>query len=218
MIKLAVFDLDGTLLDTLDDLTDSVNHAMASADLAALTRERVREIIGNGVYQLIRDAVPAERKDDAALLDKIIAVYRAYYASHQTDKTAPYAGVLEILAALKEKDIMTAVLSKKPHDNTVALVEEYFPGLVDLAYGQREGVPRKPDPAALLDILAQAGAEKSETAYIGDSDVDIETGLAAGVVTIGVTWGFRNRDALLEVGGRELADNSDELLKKILAI
>ncbi|MFV0399262.1 MAG: HAD family hydrolase [Oscillospiraceae bacterium] len=218
MIKLAVFDLDGTLLDTLDDLTDAVNHAMASAGFATRTRERVREIIGNGVYRLIQDAVPAEKREDAALLDEIIAVYRAYYASHQTDKTAPYPGVLELLTALKEKGITTAVLSNKPHDNTIALVEEYFPGLIDLAYGQREKVPRKPDPAALLNILVRAGAEKSETAYIGDSDVDIETGLAAGVVTIGVTWGFRDRDALLEAGGREFAETSDELLKKILAI
>lgn len=212
--KLVVFDMDGTILDTLDDLTDTLNMSLAETGLPVRTKDEVRSFVGNGVGKLLERAVskdtPTEKR---AELD---AAFRRNYAVHCADKTKPYDGVPELIAALRAAGLKTAVVSNKVDFAVQALVKDYFDGLFDVAVGEREGVRRKPAPDAVNAVMSALGVEKKDTLYVGDSDVDADTARNADVDFIGVEWGFRPRETLVAHGAEITVANAEELKNQIL--
>ena len=211
MYKLAVFDLDGTILDTLEDLTDAIKYTLDINGLPSRTREEVRSFVGNGVTNLIRRAAGENAKD----YNKLVSDFRAYYKVHIADKTVPYAGIVETIAKLKALGVKTAVLSNKSHFATVMLTDKFFKDNFDYVAGEKEaeGIPKKPAPDALLSIMKAQGASASETVYIGDSEVDIQTAKNAGVDCISVCWGFKDEAFLKENGASIIVKKPAEILK-----
>lgn len=211
MYKAFVFDLDGTLLDTLDDLTDAVNAAMQAVGLPLRTRAEVCSFVGNGIAKLIERAV-GERADKA---QEALVFFKEYYALHCADKTQPYEGIVPLLQALKDRGLKTAVVSNKADFAVKALAKRYFGGLLEEAVGENEsaGIRKKPAPDSLLSVMEQLGVKKEETLYIGDSEVDIQTAKNAGVDCACVTWGFRDKAFLQANGGRFFVDEPKELLE-----
>ena len=209
--KTVVFDLDGTLLNTLDDLTDATNAALAKVGLPSRTRDEVRAFVGNGIAKLIERAVGETGKLYQA---EALAEFKRYYAVHCADKTAPYEGILSLLQTLQEKGVQTAVVSNKADFAVKSLAKEYFDGLLMQAVGENEaiGIRKKPAPDALFAIMKELNAAKEKTVYIGDSDVDIQTAKNAGVDCICVTWGFRDKEYLQSQGGRVFVDEPKEIL------
>ncbi len=195
--KLAIFDLDGTLLDTLDDLYDSLSHTLAAAKLPPRTRDETRRFVGNGIRKLI-DAVPTGSQNE--LIDTVEREFRAYYKLHCADKTKPYDGIIELIERLRANGCKTAVVSNKGDFAVQELVEQYFPGLLDCAVGERAGVRTKPSPDSVNEVLRTLGVDRASAIYIGDSDVDIDTAKNAGMDSISVLWGFRDREFLVEHG------------------
>lgn len=208
--KTMIFDLDGTLLNTLGDLADAANAALRQHGYPGRSDEEVRAFLGNGIRSLMRRAVPEDADDDAAVA--CLTDFRAYYDAHMMHRTAPYSGIPELLKALKTQGVKIGVLSNKYDKAAKALIAHYFPGLVDLALGEREGVPRKPDPAAPNEMLQALGAERRTTLYVGDSNVDMQTAKNTGLFAVGVTWGFRDREVLIKSGANALIDRPAELL------
>jgi len=206
-----IFDLDGTLLDTLDDLTDAVNYALAQMGWPGRSREEIRQFVGNGVKLLMDRSAPAGA--EPGQIAQALALFKARYEGHKQDKTAPYPGVPELLKALGEKGYKLAVVSNKFDLAVKGLMADYFPGLLQAAAGENEahGIPKKPHPAMVRRVMAKLGAEKA--VYVGDSDVDIETAKNAGLPCVSVTWGFRDREFLLEHGAEFLADTPEEFLE-----
>ena len=202
-----LFDLDGTLLDTLADLADSVNHVLASFGYSPRTVEEVRQFVGNGAARLIAQAVP-EGADPAPVL----AAFQSYYSAHCQIKTKPYEGIPELLAALRRAGVRTAVVSNKPDETTRTLAARFFPEL-DGALGQRDGVAAKPAPDMVQAVLSRLGAEPGRALYVGDSEVDVDTARNAGLAMIGVSWGFRGRAALESAGAPAVADTPAQLLE-----
>ena len=208
-----VFDLDGTLLDTLADLADATNAALASCGLQARTIDEVRAFVGNGAAKLIERAVGVNNQHLAA---DALAVFKQYYAEHCADKTAPYEGILPLLQALKARGIKTAVLSNKPDFAVKSLAQFYFNGLLQDAVGENEalGIRKKPAPDALFAVMKGLSADPKTTVYVGDSEVDIQTARNAGIDCICVTWGFRDKAFLMEQGGTCFVDDPAEILLK----
>lgn len=212
--KLVVFDMDGTILDTLDDLTDTLNMSLAETGLPVRTKDEVRSFVGNGVGKLLERAVPKDTPTEKrAELD---AAFRRNYAVHCADKTKPYDGVPELIAALRAAGLKTAVVSNKVDFAVQALAKDYFDGLFDVAVGEREGVRRKPAPDAVNAVMSALGVEKKDTLYVGDSDVDADTARNADVDFIGVEWGFRPRETLVAHGADITVANAEELKNQIL--
>lgn len=191
--KLAVFDMDGTILNTLEDLTDALNFTLKKQGFPTRSVPEVRSFIGNGVGKLIKRGAPTNTDDET--LFAMYLDFKDYYKAHKADKTAPYDGVEELLIALRSDlrnaKIKTAVLSNKADFAVKELCDTYFKGLFDLSLGERDGVPRKPDPAAVFEIMDFLGVKGSETVYIGDSEVDLETARRAGIDCIIVDWGYK---------------------------
>lgn len=216
--KAAIFDLDGTLLDTLDDLTDAVNATMEKFGYPSRSRGEVRMFVGNGVERLIELSLPADRPEirNTPEFDEIVNCYRNYYAAHSEIKTAPYAGVIELIDRLEESGVRTAVVSNKPNGATVKLCGKYFAG-VGTVGGEREaeGIRRKPHPDMVLCAVKEMGLEPEDCVYIGDSEVDVLTAKNAGMDCITVTWGFRDRDLLEKEGAVLFADTADEVYRLI---
>ena len=206
-----IFDLDGTLLNTLEDLRDAVNHALTFAGLPTRTTEEIRTFIGNGVPTLIRRSVAPVT--DEEVLQGVHNDFLAYYKIHCEDKTCPYDGVGALLCALQAAGIPAAIVSNKADFAVQLLAEKYFPGQLALSLGARDELPRKPDPAMLLFAVEKLGA--AHPLYVGDSDVDVKTAAAAGVEGIFVTWGYRDRAALAAAGATRFADTAEELLRRI---
>lgn len=193
--KAVLFDLDGTLLDTLDDLRDAMNRALASFGFPPHTLEEVRSFVGNGIRDYTLRAVPAGTDSETA--ERVLAAFKADYSVHCKDKTAPYAGILPLLADLQARGIKTAIVSNKADFAVKALAKEYFPGLCDSALGESPEIPKKPAPDMIRKVLSELGASEADALYVGDSDVDFDTAMNAGLDVILVDWGFRSR-ALLE--------------------
>ena len=212
--RLAVFDMDGTILDTLDDLTDTLNMSLAEVGMPVRTKDEVRSFVGNGVGKLLERAVPqgATEEEMAALA----GAFRKNYAVHCADKTKPYDGVPELIAALRAAGLKTAVVSNKVDFAVQTLAEGYFKGLFDMAVGEREGVRRKPAPDSVNEVMRTLGIPQEETVYIGDSDVDADTARNACVDFVGVEWGFRPREVLLEHGATVTVKTADELRRAVL--
>ncbi len=214
--KVALFDLDGTVLNTLDDLADAANAVLAANNMPSRTREEIRSFVGNGIRKLIERAVPCGTDD--ALIDKVLADFKAYYGAHCADKTAPYAGILQMLAALRAQGVRTAVVSNKADFAVQPLVKQYFGDLFDVALGEdTQKRPAKPAPDMVWHVLDTLGAAAEDAVYIGDSDVDVLTAKNAGLACVAVTWGFRDRNCLAEAGATVFADTPAALQDLILA-
>ena len=212
--QLVIFDLDGTLLDTLDDLADAVNWALKQEQLPRRTREEVRAFVGNGIRNLIERAVPAGT--EAAQTDRVFAGFKARYAGHCADKTRPYPGILELLARLRAEGIRTAVVSNKADFAVQTLCRDYFPGLVDCAVGERAGIPKKPAPDSVHEVLRALKISREQAVYVGDSEVDVVTARNAGMDGILVLWGFRDRQTLERAGAKTFAATAEELCAALI--
>lgn len=208
--RAVVFDLDGTLLDTLEDLKNATNAALASRNLPLCTLEQVRQYVGNGIRRLMIRAVPQgeEHPDFEAMLE----VFKAYYREHCREHTAPYADIMHLLTELRIRNVAVAIVSNKADFAVKELREHFFKDRVDVALGEAEGVARKPAPDMVEQALEQLGVPKENAIYVGDSEVDLETAANAGLRCVSVTWGFRERGKLLESGARILIDRPLELL------
>jgi len=212
MIKLIIFDLDGTLLDTLEDLAGSVNFALAKNNFPIHSTESYKYFIGNGVNNLIERALPIEYRK-AEMLAKIKADFIENYYAHADILTKPYPGIVHLLKSLDAEGYKLAVASNKVHEATVSLVKRFFDEINFVSVlGQREGFPTKPNPSILEEIINKSGFDKSEVLYVGDSGVDVACAYNAKVKFVGVLWGFRPRKELEEVGASVFVSTSEELM------
>lgn len=211
--RLVVFDLDGTILYTLQDLADSVNYSLQKKGFPSRTIEEVRNFVGNGIRKLIERAVPPGTEDD--VIEEIFQTFTEHYKSHCADNTKPYDGIIDLLRELRENGIITAVVSNKADYGVQKLCAKYFPGLFDFVVGEREGIRRKPCPDSLLAVVEKFGVELKETVYVGDSDVDLQTAANAGVDIIPVGWGFRDEQFLRKNGAKFVIHRPDEVFKYI---
>ena len=209
MKKAVIFDLDGTLLDTLGDLRTAVNLALCANGCPERTLLQVRQAVGNGIRTLISRSVPAGTLPETE--ERIFARFREEYKIHCSDTTAPYDGVPELLKRLQKEGVLLAVVSNKADFAVQELVNRYFPDCFDAALGETEGLARKPAPDMVEEVLRRLGVEKSDAAYVGDSEVDIVTARNIGIVCVSVTWGFREREVLEEYKAEFFAENVREL-------
>ena len=207
-----IFDLDGTLLDTIGDLAASVNYALRTHGMPEHSLDDVRRFVGNGVRKLMERAVPDGA--DNPRFDETFATFRQYYMAHSLDTTRPYEGIPETLAALKARGCHLAVVSNKMMAATLALCHHFFPDTIEVAIGEDEaaGIRRKPAPDTVFAALKTLGVGKEDAAYVGDSDVDIQTARNAGLPCISVLWGFRDRDFLISHGAQTFITHPAELL------
>ena len=206
-----IFDLDGTLLNTLGDLRAATNHALEVRGLPPHSMEEIRQFIGNGIRLLICRAMPEgtpEAEIDAALDD-----FKAYYAAHIHDRTVPYDGIPQLLTALRKRGIKVAVLSNKIDSASQQLIEYFFPEKTDVVFGEHVGVPRKPDPTSCRMVMQQLGVQPEQVLYVGDSGTDMQTAKNAGLYAVGVTWGFRSKEVLLEYGADVLVHRPEQILQ-----
>jgi phosphoglycolate phosphatase len=204
------FDLDGTLLDTLEDLRDAVNYALKKNNMPERTTDEVRRFVGNGVEKLMVRSVPDGKANPA--FDMTFLDFRIYYGEHCKEHTRPYPGVLLLMKELAARGIRMAIVSNKIDSAVKELDREYFDGLTQAAIGEMEGVSRKPAPDTALKAMRELGVSAENTIYVGDSDVDIETAANAGIPCVSVTWGFRNAEFLREHGAELLIDHPLDLL------
>lgn len=213
-----IFDLDGTLLDTIEDLKDSVNDVMKIYGWKEHDTKACKMMVGNGFRKLITRALPEEKQKNEEFIDEAVEKFSDAYHKRYLNKTVPYEGILKLLETLEKKGIKVAVNSNKRGDYTSALVDKYFSHIEWTAiYGEREkeGIPKKPDPTAALEIAEEMGLQKEEVVYIGDSKTDMQTGQNAGMDTIGVSWGFRGRKELEENHATYIVDDPEDILKFI---
>lgn len=212
MKKALIFDLDGTILDTLDDLADALNYALRTGGYPLRTLEEVRRMVGNGIGNLVSRGIQEGRESQSQeAVQAALATFKDYYADHCQDKTKPYDGVLEALGRLKEAGYALALVSNKADFAVQELRGVFFPGVFDYVTGEREGVARKPAPDMVASAQAALGVTAGECVYIGDSEVDVATARNAGVDLVAVTWGFRTRADLVAAGADRFADTPQEL-------
>ena len=212
-----LFDLDGTLLDTLDDLTRAVNHAMREGGYAEHTREAVRSFVGNGVGALIQRALPREVEYDGEAYRLALQTFKAYYAAHNCDMTDPYPGICDMLSALSGAGVRLAIISNKNEPNVAALSDKYFKPWISTAIGEREDMRRKPAPDMLYRVMDELACDRSRALYVGDSDVDLQTAENAGIDCVSVCWGFQDEDKLIAAGAKRLIRTPEELTALALA-
>ena len=211
MYNTFIFDLDGTLLNTLDDLAASVNYALRTHGMPERTLDEVRSFVGNGVRLLMERAIP-EGADNPRFEDTF-ATFRAYYMEHSLDTTRPYDGIPEMIHALKQRGCRLAVVSNKFYAATQELIRHFFPEItVAIGEHEAEGIRKKPAPDTVFEALRQLGVGKEKAVYVGDSDVDLQTARNSGLPCISVLWGFRNRDFLLAHGATTFISRPEKLL------
>ncbi len=210
-----IFDLDGTILDTLDDLKDSVNFALAENGLPQRSRAEIRRFVGNGIRLLIERSVPENTCGD--ILEKCFSDFKKHYKTNSANKTKPYDDIIPVLLSLKEKGIKLAVVSNKADFAVQTLMDSYFPGIFTYAVGEKEGIRRKPCPDSVNEAIKILGTDKAATIYVGDSEVDVETACNAGVRCIAVTWGFRDKSVLEGLDPEYIIDKPSQLTDIILA-
>lgn len=205
-----IFDLDGTLLDTLGDLAASTNYALRTHGMPEHSTDDIRRFVGNGVRKLMERAVP--QGEENPCFQQALDTFRKHYTTHGTDTTKPYPGIMQLLTTLKERGKKVAVVSNKFDAATKALCNHYFHSLVDVAIGESERVKKKPAPDTVKEALRVLGTTKEKAVYVGDSDVDIQTAINSGMTCISVTWGFRDRDFLIANGAVCLVEKPEEIL------
>ncbi|MCH5155643.1 MAG: HAD family hydrolase [Clostridiales bacterium] len=219
-IDTVIFDLDGTLLDTLDDLTAAVNHALISFSLPIITREQARRFVGDGVKKLMERAVcfastgtiDLDGNDfDKSLVSACLALFTEYYDKHSTDLTAPYNGVSEMLSAVKDCGLKSAIVTNKYHGAARELKEIFFP-TVDVIVGLKDGIRPKPSPDGVNAALALLNSDKSRAVYVGDGETDMKTARACGMPVVAVTWGFRDESVLMQFNPDFVINKPSELL------
>lgn len=211
MTELCVFDLDGTLVDSLEDLADSTNYALKKNGFQTYPKDVYRNFVGDGVPMLIKRALG--RLDTPEAENMLLSDFNMYYSAHYADHTRPYGGNIKLIEELNARAVRCAVLSNKPDNFVKTIVAKLMPDIeFSWVQGKTEGFPKKPDPAALNFIMASLGVKPENTLYIGDSDVDIFTGKNAGVRTCGVLWGFRGRAELEKAGAYRIASEPKEIL------
>lgn len=209
MYKCVIFDLDGTLLNTLEDLANVGNRVLEKMGFPQHETEKYKYFVGNGIPKLIERIIPEGCSDEDR--KKVHELYSENYGKHCCDNTKPYEGIAELLRNLKNNGIMTAVATNKDHSFSVELVKEFFDSSIDIVVGRKDGFPKKPDPYAVNYILNELGIDKSDTLYVGDSDVDMQTALNAGVCSCGALWGYRTERELTESGACHIAASAEEL-------
>lgn len=207
--KLAIFDMDGTILNTLTDLSNSLNYSLQKCGYPKRSLDEVRSFVGNGIRKLIERSVPDGLSTDK--IDEVNTYFTAYYKEHCADTTAAYSGIDKLLHHLQDAGCLTAVVSNKSDDAVQDLCAKYFHGLFDIAVGARDGVKKKPSPDSVIEVLKLLNKEKSETVYIGDSEVDIQTAKNAGIDDIIVDWGFRSHDYLVSQGAKRIVSTPSEI-------
>lgn len=216
MYKVCIFDLDGTLTDTLESITYSVNKTLDELGFANITMEQCRQFVGDGARVLMERTLRAVGDVELEKIERAMEIYGCIFGENCTYHVTAYEGITNMLDQLKGRGIKTAVLSNKPHQQSVDVVAEILgKERFSCVNGQREGVEKKPDPAGVFEIMQFLGATKEECLYIGDSEVDMETAKRAGLVSVGVSWGFRGRDILQNAGADYIIDKPCELLKLV---
>lgn len=209
-----IFDLDGTLLNTLEDLADSVNYALASNGFGMRSIEEVRMFVGNGIRKLIERAVPDNT--DIETVDSVFETFKSHYLGNMMNKTKPYDGIMELLRMLSERGVRMGIVSNKYDPGVKGLNESFFSKYIKVAIGESADVAKKPAPDTVYEALKEMGIEKTETVYVGDSDVDIATAANSGLDCISVTWGFRDREFLKEKGASVIIDSPLEILDFVI--
>ena len=212
--KVAIFDMDGTILNTLEDLADSMNYCLKKYGMPERSLNEIKSFVGNGIRRLVELAVPGGIEDKT--IDEMCVTYIEYYKNHCAVKTRPYDGIREVLIKLKDRGVLTAVVSNKADLAVKKLCKEYFDGLFDYAAGEKDGVRRKPYPDSVISVMEYFGADPDEVVYIGDSEVDFQTAHNAGVDVIMVSWGFRDEDSLRSIGADIIVHEPDEILKEFM--
>lgn len=214
--QLVIFDLDGTLLDTVADLANATNQALAKCGYPTHPTEAYYRFVGNGINKLFARALPEEARTEENV-QRIRTLFIPYYNEHNADDSRPYPGIVELLTHLQDQGIQLAVASNKYQQATAKLVSHFFPGIRFAAvYGQREGIPIKPDPTIVNDILSATGISRARTLYIGDSGVDMQTARNASVESVGITWGFRDEEELRTNGAAHIIHNAKDIQELIL--
>lgn len=212
--ELAIFDMDGTILNTLDDLADSLNYSLSQSGYPERTLTEVRNFVGNGIKKLIERGMPADASQNE--LQQAYECFNGYYKEHCHDKTKPYDGITKMLKKLREHGIKTAVVSNKADFAVRLLCTQYFEGLFDTAAGEKSGVRKKPAPDSVNTVLSELGISREKAVYIGDSDVDVMTAVNSKMNCICVDWGFRDRDFLIKNGADTIVSTTDQLLEYLL--
>ena len=219
LIKAVIFDLDGTLLDTLTSLETTGNRMLRALGLKEQKREQYKYFVGDGAVELVKRALAAAGDTKAEHFERGMKLFRKYFKEGCSYEVHPYDGIHETLHALLQRGIQIAVLSNKPHMQTEEVIREYFgEGVFTIVRGQMDGVPKKPDPAGAYAILEELGVKPEECLYAGDTNVDMQTGRAAGMHTVGVLWGFRPRRELEENGAQMLIETPRELVGLVEAV
>lgn len=208
---IAIFDLDGTILNTLEDLADSTNYALKTYGYPERTMDEVRQFVGNGIRKLMERAVPEGTPVEE--IDRVHETFTAHYKVHCADKTRPYDGIMELLQNLKKDGCKLAVVSNKADYGVQELCKQYFDGVFDFAVGEREGIRKRPAPDSVNEVLKTLGCSRDRAVYIGDSDVDIQTAANAQLDHIIVEWGFRDIPFLISKGAKVLVEKPEEILE-----
>ncbi|MCD7823398.1 MAG: HAD-IA family hydrolase [Oscillospiraceae bacterium] len=213
-MKTVIFDLDGTLVDTAEDLGDSVSAALRELGLPVHTTEEYISFVGNGTLMLVKRSLPENLREDEELLNKAHDLFCNHYAGHYLDKSRVYDGIPEVVKSLKSAGLKLYVMTNKPYQFASKIIDECFPaGTFELVAGSGQGFPRKPDPSYENHLIELSGADKSEVIHIGDSATDVETAHNAGLKCIACTWGFRSRESLIAAEGDYIVDEPGEILE-----
>ncbi len=209
--KLYIFDLDGTILDTLTDLWSAVNYTMRQFGYPTLTKEQVGDRTGNGIARLVKLSLPEGVDEDAQ--KRALAIFKQYYVEHCADNAKPYERIKDVIATLKESGAKCAVISNKADEAVQKLAKDYFDGSFDVVIGQKDGVRQKPYPDEVESVLKELGVKKQDAVYIGDSEVDVQTAKNANLDLIAVSWGFRGKARLIECGAKVIIDTPEQILE-----
>ena len=208
--KLILFDLDGTLLDTLDDLSEAVNYALGLRGLPGHTREEYMKMVGHGIRNLVKQALPEDKQENDALIDSALADFKAYYTAHINVYTRPYPGMQRVVEMLHKEGVQMAVASNKFQEGAEYLIRKFFPGIPFVAVlGNRPGFPLKPDPEIVGEVLRRAGVRPEDAVLVGDSPTDMNTAANGGIAAIAVTWGYR---PMKDFPGVTVVESAEELL------
>lgn len=212
MIKAVIFDLDGTLLNTLEDLANASNFALRNCRYKEHSIEEYIKFVGSGRYILMQRILPKEYKNNKKVIEKVLELFDEYYSKHMHDATKPYDGIYGLIKNLKVKNIRLAIVSNKPDEFVGKTVNKYFGNDFEIVYGQRFNHAVKPDPKTVYEVMDYLNVTKDECIYVGDSDVDMKTAQNAGIKSVGVAWGFRGEQELISSGANYIIKNPQELL------